>query len=154
MPGVRGEAGIPTRDVGKTTRGRALPILPNCPTFPDYPMVPNPGPGGSGGALVSISRQSPTPGAPARPRLQCQRPRGAREPQAQIFCRAAVSGTGPPSSQLCRRFLWTLVAESTNSGQEMPGDDSNDDDKDNKWSEFQWSVFVLHQSLSVFVLSY
>lgn len=44
------------------------------------------------------------------------------------------------------------MAKSGSSDQEMPGDDSNYDD--NKRSEFQWSVFVFHQSLSVFMMFY
>lgn len=150
--GGGGEAGIPTTEAGKTAQGRALPILPTGLTFPDILMVPGSAPGGSGGALGSISRRGPTSGAPARSRLQCQRPRGARDPQAQIAGWAAFSGMGPPSSHFCRLCLGTLVAKSGSSDQEMPGDDSNYDD--NKRSEFQWSVFVFHQSLSVFMMFY
>lgn len=94
--GGGGEAGIPTTEAGKTAQGRALPILPTGLTFPDTLMVPGSAPGGSGGALGSISRGGPTSGTPARSRLQCQRPRGARDPQAQIAGRAAFSGMGPP----------------------------------------------------------
>lgn len=152
--GGGGEAGIPTTEAGKTAQGRALPILPTGLTFPDTLMVPGSAPGGSGGALGSISRRSPTSGAPARSWLQCQRPRGARDPQAQIAGRASFSGMGPPSSHFCRLCLGTLVAKSGSSDQEMSGDDSNYDDNDNKRSEFQWSVFVFHQSLSVFMMFY
>ena len=67
---------------------------------------------------------------------------------------AAFSGMGPPSSYPCRLCLGTLVARSGSSDQEMPGDDSNYDDDDNKRSEFQWSVFVFQQSLSVFMMFY
>lgn len=55
---------------------------------------------------------------------------------------AALPGTGALSSQLCRRLLGALMAESRNSRQELPTDDGNDDNNDNKCSEFQWSLFV------------
>lgn len=54
---------------------------------------------------------------------------------------AALSGTGPLGSQLCRCLLRTLVAKSGSSGPGMPTDDGSDDN-DNR-SEFQWSVLVV-----------
>lgn len=114
--------------------------LPDIPREPFPPMVPGLVPDGAGGAQGSLPVRSPTPGAPARPRLQYHRPREVREPQAQIIGWAALSGTRPLGSQLCRRLLWTLVAKSGSSGLGMPIDEGSDDN-DNR-SEFQWSVFV------------
>lgn len=113
------------------------PNLSDIPGDPFPPVVPGLVPDRAQG---SFPGRSPTPGAPARPRLQCQRPRGVREPQAQMLRWAALSGTGRLGSQLCRHLLRTLVAKSGSSGPGMPTDDGSDDN--DNWSEFQWSVFV------------
>ena len=152
--GGGGEAGIPTREAGKTAQGRALPILPTGLTFPDTLMIPGSAPGGSGSALGSISRRGPTSGAPARSWLQCQRPRGVRDPQAQIPGRLLslewvlrvptlvgfASGPWWPDLGVVIRRCRVMTATY--------------DDDDNKRSEFQWSVFVFQQSLSVFMMFY
>lgn len=119
---------------GRRRRVRAL-HSPYGPDFPRYLMVPGSAPGGSSGALGSISRRSPTL-------------RGSRGSTAPMS--APSRGAGSTSSD-CRPgcFLWngslrvptfvgfasgTLVAKSGSSDQEMPGDDSNYDDNDNKRS--------------------
>lgn len=117
---------ILTREAGKTARRRAVPILPTGLTFPDTLMVPGSAPGGSGGALGSLSRRGSTPRGARQasgPMSVSSRGAGAAGSDSRLAC----SGMGAPSSQLCRLLLGTLVAESGSSDQEMPGDDSNDD---------------------------
>lgn len=149
--GGGGEAGILTREAGKTARRRAVPILPTGLTFPDTLMVPGSAPGGSGGALGSLSRRGSTPGAPARPRVQCQCLRGAREPRARILGRPALGWVlrVPSFVGFSSGHWWPNLGVVTRRCRVMTATTIIINGL-----EFQWSVFVLHQSLSVFMLSY
>lgn len=133
MPGVGGggEDGLPTEGAGWTERAGPCPPLPTR-LAPEPPSGSRPSPQ----RLVLMAfvgrslDEAPPPGAPIRPRLQCQCPRGSLEPLAPIPGQATLFRTGAPSSQLCRRLLGTLVAEFGSSDQEIPSSDGSDDEND------------------------
>lgn len=100
MPGLGrggGEAGIQTGGARRSARAGPGPAQP--PTLPESSGAPSgaqPGPWRLhlGGARGPLSGRGPTPGASARTRLQCQRPRGPQELPARVPGRAALSRRG------------------------------------------------------------